>query len=124
MKILIRPMYSNPPVFGAKLVQTILDDKALYSEWEREVKVMADRIITMRKSLTEGLVRAGSTRQWGHIVKQIGMFCYTGLSPQQVDRLSSEFSIYLTRNGRISVAGITPSNVEYLAQSVHAVSKQ
>lgn len=116
-------MYSNPPVFGAKLVQTILDDKALYAEWEREVKMMADRIITMRRLLTEGLKRAGSTRSWTHIVKQIGMFCYTGLTPQQVDRLASEFSIYLTRNGRISVAGITPGNVEYLAQSIHAVSK-
>ena len=84
---------------------------------------MADRIISMRQLLTEGLARAGSQRSWTHIVKQIGMFCYTGLSAQQVDRLAAEFSIYLTRNGRISVAGITPANVEYLAQAMHAVSK-
>jgi aspartate aminotransferase, mitochondrial len=95
----------------------------LYKEWEREVKLMADRIITMRQLLTDGLVRAGSSRSWSHIVKQIGMFCYTGLTPQQVDRLASEFSIYLTRNGRISVAGITPGNVDYLAKAMHAVSK-
>jgi aspartate aminotransferase len=115
---------ANPPVFGAKLVQTILDDPALSKEWAREVKLMADRIITMRTSLTAGLKAAGSTRNWGHISKQIGMFCYTGMTPAQVDRLASEFAIYLTRNGRISIAGITSSNVSYLAQSMHAVTKQ
>jgi aspartate aminotransferase len=123
LKILIRPMYSNPPVFGAKLVQTILEDPELYREWEREVKLMADRIIAMRKSLTDGLKRAGSVKSWDHIQKQIGMFCYTGLSPQQVDKLTAEHHVYLTRNGRISVAGITPGNVDYLAQAIHAVSK-
>jgi aspartate aminotransferase len=123
LKILIRPMYSNPPVFGAKIVQSILDDPALYSLWLREVKTMADRIIGMRTALTQSLRKAGSTRDWGHISKQIGMFCYTGLTPQQVDRLVAEHSVYLTRNGRISIAGITPSNVEYLANAMHAVSK-
>ncbi len=123
LKILIRPMYSNPPVFGAKIVQTILEDPALYALWLREVKTMADRIIGMRTALTQSLKTAGSTRNWSHISKQIGMFCYTGLTPQQVDRLAAEHSVYLTRNGRISIAGITPSNVEYLANAMHAVSK-
>ena len=123
LKILIRPMYSNPPVFGAKIVQTILDDAALNAEWQREVKHMADRIIGMRTALTAGLKAAGSKRDWSHISKQIGMFCYTGLTPEQVDKLVSQHSIYLTRNGRISVAGITPSNVEYLSKAMHEVSK-
>jgi aspartate aminotransferase len=124
LKILIRPMYSNPPVFGAKIVQTILEDPALHKLWEKEVKAMADRIIGMRTALTHSLKRAGSTRNWAHISKQIGMFCYTGLTPQQVDRLAAEHSVYLTRNGRISIAGITPSNVDYLADAMHAVSNQ
>lgn len=123
LNILIRPMYSNPPVFGAKLVQTILSDPALSAQWRKEVKGMADRIIGMREALTKGLKKAGSTRNWDHISKQIGMFCYTGMKPEQVDRLASEFGIYLTRNGRISIAGITSSNVDYLAQSMHTVTK-
>ncbi len=84
---------------------------------------MADRIIGMRSKLVADLKTAGSNRDWSHISKQIGMFCYTGLTPEQVDRLASEFHIYLTRNGRISVAGVTSGNVEYLAQSIHAVTK-
>jgi aspartate aminotransferase len=123
LKILVRPVYSNPPITGARIVQTILQDKELTGLWRKEVKVMADRIINMRQLLVDNLKKAGSKRDWSHITKQIGMFCYTGLTPEQVDRLASEFHIYLTRNGRISVAGVTSSNVEYIALAVQQVSK-
>eukprot|EP01133_Synstelium_polycarpum_P001140 gene1140-1302_t len=124
LKILIRPMYSNPPVYGARLVSTILSNKELTAQWRTEVKVMADRIINMRQSLVKYLKQHGSTRDWSHITNQIGMFCFTGLTGEQVDRLASEFHIYLTRNGRISIAGINSHNVEYLAKAIHAVTKQ
>merc|ERR1712000_262604 len=123
LKILVRPMYSNPPVFGAKVVQTILDDPALNKEWQSEVKLMADRIIGMRTALTKGLKEAGSKQDWSHISKQIGMFCFTGLKPEQTDALVKDHSVYLTRNGRISMAGVTPHNVKYLAEAMHAVTK-
>lgn len=123
VKILIRPMYSNPPIHGARLVNTVLDNKELHAEWLVEVKSMADRIITMRALLKEKLEALGSSHDWSHIEKQIGMFCFSGLSPEQVDRLGKEFSVYLTRDGRISVVGITSGNVDYLAESIHAVSK-
>jgi len=123
LKILVRPQYSNPPITGARIVANVLGDPALNQLWRKEVKIMAERIIGMRQKLVENLKSAGSTRDWSHITKQIGMFCYTGLTPEQVDRLSNEFHIYLTKNGRISVAGVTSGNVEYLAQSIHAVSK-
>ncbi|GAM22566.1 hypothetical protein SAMD00019534_057410 [Acytostelium subglobosum LB1] len=124
LKILIRPMYSNPPVYGARLVSTILSNKDLTAEWRSEVKLMADRIINMREQLVKYLKQHGSTRDWSHITNQIGMFCYTGLTGEQVDRLASEFHIYLTRNGRISIAGITPRNVEYLAKAMHKVTSE
>ncbi|KYR01536.1 aspartate aminotransferase [Tieghemostelium lacteum] len=123
LKILVRPMYSNPPIFGARVVSTILSNKELTEQWRTEVKGMADRIIGMRESLVKYLKQHGSTKDWSHITNQIGMFCYTGLTPEQVDRLASEFHIYLTRNGRISIAGINSKNVEYLAKAIHAVTK-
>ena len=49
--ILVRPMYSNPPVYGSRVIQTILDDPKLTELWATEVKVMADRIISMRELL-------------------------------------------------------------------------
>jgi len=123
LKILVRPQYSNPPITGARIVSTILGDQGLTAQWRKEVKLMADRIIGVRQKLVDNLKAAGSKKDWSHITKQIGMFCYSGLSPEQVDRLASEFHIYLTRNGRISMAGVTSGNVEYLAQSIHQVSK-
>ncbi|KAJ2721817.1 aspartate transaminase aat1 [Coemansia sp. Benny D115] len=124
LKILVRPLYSNPPVYGARIASEVLNNAQLRSEWLSEVKLMADRIIAMRVALRGRLEQLGSTRSWAHITDQIGMFCYTGLTPAQVDRLATEFHIYLTRDGRVSVAGITSANVNYLAESIHAVTRQ
>jgi len=123
LKIIIRPMYSNPPIYGARVVAGILGDPQLKALWQTEVKGMADRIKSMRERLVGHLKQLGSKKDWSHITKQIGMFCFTGLNPEQVDRLTNEFHVYLTRNGRISIAGISSNNVEYLAKSIHEVSK-
>ncbi|GAA5866697.1 hypothetical protein JCM8547_002728 [Rhodosporidiobolus lusitaniae] len=124
IKILVRPMYSNPPVHGARVASTLLTDPTLNAQWLSEVKLMADRIIGMRASLFDLLVSLGSKRDWTHIKNQIGMFAYLGISPEQVDRLAKEFHVYLTRDGRISVAGVTEKNVRHLAESLHEVTKE
>lgn len=123
LKILIRPMYSNPPIHGARLVTEILGDPTLKEEWLCDVKRMADRIISVRTSLRDNLKKLGSSKNWQHITDQIGMFCYTGLTPPQVERITKEFSIYLTKDGRISMAGVTSKNVAYVAEAMHAVTK-
>lgn len=123
LKILIRPMYSNPPIHGARLVTEILSDVELSALWRREVKQMADRIITMREALVKNLKSLGSKHDWSHVTSQIGMFCYSGLTPEQVDTLARDYHIYMTRNGRISMAGVSSGNVGYLAESMHAVTK-
>lgn len=123
IKILIRPMYSNPPIHGARLVTEILSDPVLKTEWLGNVKLMADRIITVRSQLRDHLTKLGSTRNWEHITDQIGMFCFTGMTPDQSERITKEFSVYLTKDGRISMAGVTSKNVEYLAEAMHAVTK-
>lgn len=80
LKIVIRPMYSNPPLHGARIANAILSDKELYSEWETEVKGMADRIIGMREKLYNSLTHDLKTPgEWGHIKSQIGMFRYMRL---------------------------------------------
>ncbi|XP_006817148.1 aspartate aminotransferase, mitochondrial-like [Saccoglossus kowalevskii] len=123
LKIIIRPMYSNPPLSGPRIASTILNTAELRSQWLTEVKGMADRIITMRSQLVENLKKEGSSHNWQHITDQIGMFCFTGLKPDQVARITEEFSVYLTKDGRISVAGISSKNNAYLAHAIHTVSK-
>jgi len=122
IKILVRPMYSNPPVHGARIASTILNDPALNKQWLGEVKGMADRIITMRALLKKHLEELGSKHDWSHITAQIGMFAYTGLKPEQMDKLAKEHSVYATKDGRISVAGITTGNVKRLAESIYKVT--
>ena len=85
--------------------------------------MMADRIISMRTQLKGHLKKMGSTRNWEHITNQIGMFCFTGLTPEQVEKMASKHHVYLTKDGRISIAGISSNNVEYLAAAIHDVTK-
>eukprot|EP00475_Leptophrys_vorax_P031090 TRINITY_DN4699_c0_g1_i3.p1 TRINITY_DN4699_c0_g1~~TRINITY_DN4699_c0_g1_i3.p1 ORF type:complete len:413 (+),score=85.50 TRINITY_DN4699_c0_g1_i3:262-1500(+) len=123
VKIIARAMYSNPPVHGARLVKIVLGDAKLKNQWKGEVHEMASRIISMRTLLRTGLEKAGSKHSWQHITDQIGMFAYTGLTAAQVERLKNEYHIYLTSNGRISMAGVSSKNVKYLAEAIHEVTK-
>jgi aspartate aminotransferase len=122
-KFIARAQYSNPPKYGAHIVDIVLSDPLLTAEWHRELKVMSERISTMRNSLYKGIIAQGSDLNWDHIIRQIGMFAYTGLTLDQVKRLKSEFHIYLTDDGRISISGLNTGNVEYVAHSFHQVSK-
>ena len=122
LKILVRPMYSNPPIHGARLVAEVLKNPALRQQWSGECKAMADRIIGMRSELRGKLEGLGNPRDWQHITDQIGMFCFSGLSEEEVLKLRSDYSIYLTNNGRISMAGVGSGNVDYLANAIHDVT--
>jgi len=122
LKLIIRPSYSNPPLTGARIVAEVLGDAELCAQWRGECASMANRIISMREALKAALERAGSTRDWSHLTQQIGMFCYSGVSPEQVDALRKDHAVYITRDGRISMAGVTSGNVEYVAQAIHKVT--
>lgn len=123
LKVLIRRLYSNPPRHGAQIAAKVLSDPELRALWLKEVKGMADRIISMRTSLVANLKKEGSSHNWQHITDQIGMFCFTGLNSQQVERLMKEHSVYLTKDGRISIAGVSSKNNAYLAHAIHSVTK-
>jgi len=123
LKIIIRPMYSNPPCNGARIASTIMNDADLRQQWLSEVKGMADRIISMRTELKDNLAKEGSSLDWSHITDQIGMFCFTGLKPEQVQKMTQDHSVYLTKDGRISVAGVSSGNVGHLAYAMHQVTK-
>jgi aspartate aminotransferase, mitochondrial len=104
MKMVIRPMYSNPPRHGARLVTTILEDPKLTSDFIEQCRGMADRIDSMRTKLQTSLADAGSTKNWDHITRQIGMFAYSGLNKEQVLKMREKHHVYCTADGRISMA--------------------
>lgn len=104
LKMVIRPMYSNPPRHGARIVTTVLNDAHLREDWETQCAGMAARINTMRTVLREQLEAAGSNRNWDHITKQIGMFAFSGLSKEEVMQMREKHHVYCTLDGRISMA--------------------
>lgn len=121
LKMTIRPMYSNPPRYGAQVVKTILSDDRLTNDFIDQCKDMADRINTMRVSLRSSLEEGEQDRSWDHITKQIGMFAYSGLSKEEVTALREKHHIYCTLDGRISMAGVTSGNVNYMADAIKDV---
>ncbi|MHC0466511.1 aromatic amino acid transaminase [Kosakonia cowanii] len=121
LKATVRRNYSSPPNFGAQLVATVLNDAGLKASWLAEVEAMRTRIQAMRQTLVDALNAAMPTGDFTYLLKQRGMFSYTGLSAAQVDRLREEFGIYLVSSGRICVAGLNNRNVHRVAQAFSAV---
>ncbi|WP_297891168.1 amino acid aminotransferase [Shewanella sp.] len=117
----VRCLYSMPPAHGAAIVETILASAELKQEWLDELKVMRDRINGNRAILVDKLKANGVDRDFSFIARQKGMFSFLGVNPEQVARLQKEFSIYMVGSSRISIAGISEDNVDYLAQSIAKV---
>lgn len=122
LKLIIRPMYSSPPIHGSSIVKTVLTDEELTAEYYDNCSEMANRILAMRGKLVKVLKDVGSTHDWSHVTEQIGMFAFTGMSSDMCDELTSKYSIFLTKDGRISLAGLNDGNIEYVAKAVHAVT--
>jgi len=121
LKATVRRNYSSPPNFGAQVVATVLGDADLKASWLAEVETMRSRILTMRQTLVDVLKQAMPGRDFDYLLKQRGMFSYTGLSAAQVDRLREEFGVYLIASGRMCVAGLNSRNVHRVAQAFATV---
>jgi aspartate aminotransferase, cytoplasmic len=124
LAILQRSEISNPPAYGARIASLILNDPALFGEWERDLRTMSGRIIEMRQALRHHLDELSTPGSWAHITSQIGMFSFTGLAEDQVATLRDKWHIYMTKNGRISMAGLNSHNVQYVAEAVSATVKE
>lgn len=123
LKRVIRSNYSNPPAHGSNIVTTILQDAALRTEWEGEVTAMRDRIAGMRQLFVETLRAKGVAQDFSFLVKQKGMFSFSGLTKDHVEALKSQFSVYIVGSGRINVAGMTPANMDALCTAIATVLK-
>ncbi|MFP2508258.1 aromatic amino acid transaminase [Buttiauxella gaviniae] len=121
LKATVRRNYSSPPNFGAQVVSAVLNDEQLKANWLAEVEIMRRRILDMRQALVSVLKAEMPERNFDYLLQQRGMFSYTGLSSEQVDRLRDEFGVYLIASGRMCVAGLNSNNVQRVAQAFAAV---
>ena len=122
VKIIIRSNYSSPPVHGARIAGKILANPENRAQWLSELKAVTDRMNQMRVALKAALVKNGAKGNWDHVTSQIGMFSFLGLTPKQCEAMINKHHIYMTSNGRISVAGLTTANVDYVANAIKDVT--
>jgi len=122
LKRVIRTNYSNPPTHGAQIVAAVLTTPALRALWEQELAGMRGRIKQMRQALRDKLVAAGVTQDVSYITRQRGMFSYSGLSKEQMQRLRTEFGIYGVDSGRICVAALNSRNIDAVVSAIARVS--
>ncbi|QWD80454.1 aspartate/tyrosine/aromatic aminotransferase [Polynucleobacter sp. MWH-Spelu-300-X4] len=121
LKRVIRTNYSNPATHGGAVVATVLNSPELRAMWEQELGEMRDRIKLMRNTLVTKLAEAGAKRDFGFVNAQRGMFSYSGLSADQVERLKTEFGIYAVSTGRICVAALNSKNIDVVAKAISSV---
>lgn len=121
LKATVRANYSSPPRFGAALVSEILNDEPLRQVWQEEVELMRERIVAMRQGLHARLSELAPQHSHDYLLRQKGMFSFTGLSPQQVQMLREEYGVYIIGNGRLCVSGLNQHNLDIVARRMAAV---
>ncbi|MCO4811503.1 MAG: aspartate/tyrosine/aromatic aminotransferase [Gammaproteobacteria bacterium] len=117
---IVRTIYSVPPDHGAVVVSTILNDPDLRAAWRVELAEMRGRLREMRVLLNEALIGKAPGHDFSHLVRATGMFCFLGISEDQVNRLKRDYGVYMVGSSRINTAGITAKNVNYLADAIAA----
>jgi len=121
VKRIVRTNYSNPPTHGCQVVTKVLTTPELRALWEQELGQMRDRIKQMRKALVDKVQAKKPGYDIGFVLKQRGMFSYSGLSKETVDKMRKEYSIYAVDSGRICVAALNSRNVERVAEAIAAL---
>jgi len=118
IKRIARAMYSNPPVHGARIVAEVVGDEKMFAEWKAEMEMMSGRIKGVRKELHKELTVAMPEKNWDFVLAQIGMFSFTGLNPAQVENMTNKWFVFMTKDGRISLAGLNLAKCKYLAEAI------
>lgn len=121
LKRVVRTNYSNPPRHGGAIVATILADAELTQQWKEELEAMRLRITQLRTQFVETMKSTGKGHDFSFLLRQKGMFSYSGLTPMQVDELKSKHGIYIVGSGRINVAGMVETKMDSFCEAVASV---
>ena len=121
LKKVVRSNYSNPPRHGGAIVATVLADAELTKIWREELEEMRLRITSLREEFVAGMAQQAGAPDYAFLLKQKGMFSFSGLTPMQVDELKARYGIYIVGSGRINVAGMSETRMDWLCAAVAEV---
>lgn len=124
IKKIIRSLYSNPPAYGARVVASLLKNAATKEEWKKELDSMRRRIAIIRESLVQRLSSQSTRANFEFLRHHKGMFSFIDLDKSQVQKLIDQFGVYMIDNGRISLAGLSSKNIDYVANSIAAICNE
>jgi aspartate/tyrosine/aromatic aminotransferase len=118
-----RGLYFMPPNPGAAIVVEILKDSALKKIWLDELNTMRERMTSLRAQFSAAMNSNSKSDKFNFIASQYGMFSFLPVTPEHVERLTEEFSVYMIPNGRINIAGLTFKKIDYVAKAICNVIK-
>ncbi len=121
LKRFIRSSYSNPPKHGISIIEHILHDDEMRQLWEKELLQYRNRLKEIREKFYHKLKTMRAKKDYSFILQRKGMFCFTGLSKEQVTQLREDFGIYMTLDGRLNLSGLNDNNIDYVVQSMIGV---
>lgn len=120
----IRSEFSFAPAFGARVATIVQQDPELKKIWAEDVLAVTERLRGVRQQVLDKFVKLQTPGNWEPVVKQNGLFWFTGLTPLQVQKLTDEHHIYATLNGRVNVAGLNNSNIDAFCQAVDTIVRK
>ncbi|GJQ83914.1 putative aspartate aminotransferase [Trypoxylus dichotomus] len=123
LKMIVRSLYSSPPINGSRIVVKILEDPGLRADWRSELREMADRLVAVRKAFKQALLQLHSNVNWDHFDRSTGLVITCGLSVEQIQKLTNEHFIFLNPNGRMAVSALNSKNIDYITRCFHEVTK-
>ncbi|KAI4466064.1 aspartate aminotransferase [Holotrichia oblita] len=123
LKMIIRGLYSNPPVNGSRIVVKVLEDPGLRMDWRSELREMADRLVAVRRAFKQSMIQLGSKVNWDHFDRSVGLVTMCGLSLEQIEKLMKEHFVFLNPSGRMVISALNSKNIDYVTRSFHEVTK-
>ena len=113
-----RQNYSFPPDHGSRLVSIVLNDKNLRSDWMSELEDIRNSLLNLRVQLSNELQKISGSDRFSFIASHRGMFSRLGATPSQVEKMRTEFGIYMVSDSRFNVAGLNNETVPALAKAI------
>ena len=113
-----RQNYSFPPDHGSRLVSIVLNDKDLRSDWMSELEDIRNSLLNLRVQLSNELQKISGSDRFSFIASHRGMFTQLGATPSQVEKMRTEFGIYMVSDSRFNVAGLNSETVPALAKAI------
>lgn len=119
---LFRAECSFAPLFGARIASHLF---TTYKEqWDLDVKEVANRMATLRAKILAKFQKLGTPGNWDTVVKQNGLFWFSGLTETHAKELMEDYHIYFLGNGRFNVAGFNENNLDYIIESIDKVVRK